>query len=355
MNEQFSSSYSVAELAISALKKLGLAASPPNIEVWTAHIEGSNPALSDDIQQCLANGGSVTQEQADAIYERHIVRAGLARDLLDLVTRFEAEVSDLFDTIEETGANAQGHDKKLSAFSGQLRQMTEEYPDVAALLEGAITVTRSMRDENRKLESRLAASTTEISHLRRNVESIQIEAMTDALTGVNNRNFFDKAIKEYMDAAKEKGRPMALVIADVDHFKKFNDRWGHQTGDQVLRLVAEVMRANLKGQDVLARYGGEEFAMILPGTTIGNARMLADRIRHAIESRRLKKRRTHEDLGVVTMSMGVAALNLDDTPDTLIERADACLYAAKNDGRNCVKAEGDIARSEQSRTDRAAS
>lgn len=355
MTEEVSSSYSTAELALAALKKLGLAATPRNIEVWTAHVEGSNPALSSDIQHYLTESGGLSQEHADTLYERHIVRAGLARDLLDLVARFEAEVTDLFDTIEETGASAQGHGKKLTDFSGHLRQMTVEYPDVAALLEGVITVTKSMREENQKLETRLAASTTEISHLRRSVENIQIEAMTDTLTGINNRKFFDKVIKEYVDEAKDNGKPMALVMGDVDHFKQFNDRWGHPTGDQVLRLVAEVMKANLKGQDLLARYGGEEFAIILPGTTIDNARMLTDRIRRAIESRRLKKRRTHEDLGVVTMSMGVAALDLEDTPETLIERADACLYAAKNAGRNCVKSEGDVKRDEAAKSNRAAS
>lgn len=125
-------------------------------------------------------------------------------------------------------------------------------------------------------------------------------------------------------------------MADVDHFKQFNDRWGHQTGDHVLRLVADVMNANIKGADVLARYGGEEFAIILPGTTLSNAVMLADRIRKAVESRRLKKRRTDEDLGVVTLSMGAALLRWNDNVDSFVERADNLLYAAKNGGRNRV-------------------
>ena len=108
----------------------------------------------------------------------------------------------------------------------------------------------------------------------------------------------------------------------------------------VLRLVAEVMNANVKGQDLLARFGGEEFAILLPGTTLENACMLADRIRTAIECRRLKKRRTNEDLGVITLSMGVALCHGTDTPESLIDRADALLYDAKRAGRNRVLAEG---------------
>ena len=96
------------------------------------------------------------------------------------------------------------------------------------------------------------------------------------------------------------------------------------------------MNANVKGQDVLARYGGEEFAIILPGTSLANAVMLANRIRSAVESRRLKKRRTDEDLGLITLSMGAAVLKWDDTIESIIERADKCLYAAKKAGRNRV-------------------
>ena len=107
------------------------------------------------------------------------------------------------------------------------------------------------------------------------------------------------------------------------------------------------MNANVKGQDILARYGGEEFAIILPDTDLKDAGMLADRIRQAVEARRLKKRRTGEDLGVVTMSMGVAEIKTDDTVETLIERADVCLYAAKDNGRNCVIDEESITSKEE--------
>src|SRR6201999_1330068 len=123
--------------------------------------------------------------------------------------------------------------------------------------------------------------------------------------------------------------PLSLMLTDIDHFKAFNDTFGHLTGDQVLRLVALSVKQNVKGQDIAARYGGEEFAIILPNTTLRAAVTVADHIRRAVMTKELMKRSTGEHLGRVTISIGVAALRKGDSPQALIGRADSCLYAAK--------------------------
>ena len=131
------------------------------------------------------------------------------------------------------------------------------------------------------------------------------------------------------------------MMTDVDHFKKFNDSYGHLTGDQVLRLVAMSVKQNVKGQDIAARYGGEEFAVVLPNTVLRAAITVADHIRRAVMTKELMKRSTGEHLGRVTISIGVATLQPNDTAQSLIERADGCLYAAKHNGRNRVICETD--------------
>ena len=144
-----------------------------------------------------------------------------------------------------------------------------------------------------------------------------------------------------MAEARSNDGALSLMLTDIDHFKKFNDTYGHLTGDQVLRLVAQAVKQNVKGQDIAARYGGEEFAVILPQTPLRQALTVADHIRRAVVAKELIKRSTGENLGRVTISVGVATLHKSETTQALLERADACLYAAKRSGRNLVVCETD--------------
>src|SRR5690554_3148438 len=167
--------------------------------------------------------------------------------------------------------------------------------------------------------------------------------MLDPLTKIFNRKSFDEGMLKCLADTAESGDPLCLMIIDIDHFKTFNDTFGHQTGDQVLRLVAMTLKSNIKGKDLVARYGGEEFVAILPSTALADAVSVAENIREAIQAKQLLKRSTNENLGRISASFGVAAYRADDTPGMLIERADRCLYAAKHAGRNCVISEADLA------------
>ena len=165
-------------------------------------------------------------------------------------------------------------------------------------------------------------------------------AFRDQLTNLPNRAAFRRALDETPLNVGD-GACHGLLYVDMDRFKDVNDSHGHLTGDQVLRLVAVAVKQNVKGQDTSARYGGEEFAVILPNTALRPALTVADKIRRAVMTKELVKRSTGENLGRVTMSIGVAALSPGDTPQSLIERADVCLYAAKRAGRNRVISQSD--------------
>jgi len=169
--------------------------------------------------------------------------------------------------------------------------------------------------------------------------------LTDALTGVNNRRYFEQRLIEACATAQRHHRPLAVLFADVDHFKRINDSWGHPAGDAVLRGIAQLMAAQLRHSDVLCRYGGEEFVILLPETAADAGREIAERIRHAVAAH------TFQIPATVTISVGVTTLEcfgeevLNGMPERLLARADAALYRAKQRGRNqvVVADEGDSA------------
>jgi diguanylate cyclase len=158
--------------------------------------------------------------------------------------------------------------------------------------------------------------------------------MTDGLTNLANRKAFDEALERAVQAAEATGEPLTLAVLDIDHFKNFNDTWGHQTGDQVIRYVAGVIAGIGASPRTAARYGGEEFAIILPGVDARTALTLVEKLREEIGSRMLKRRSTNQDLGAVTVSAGLAERLPGEPQASFIERADTALYASKRAGRN---------------------
>jgi diguanylate cyclase (GGDEF)-like protein len=157
-------------------------------------------------------------------------------------------------------------------------------------------------------------------------------AFIDALTGVKNRAAFDSNFKRELDLSRRKSSDLSLIVFDIDHFKRVNDRFGHAVGDVALKNVAQTVEATIRSSDALYRVGGEEFAVVLNGTDNKGARLLAERIRQNIEALLF----TSPKGLTVTLSLGVATLEADDSTSSLFERADEALYQAKKTGRNRV-------------------
>src|SRR5262249_37259077 len=165
------------------------------------------------------------------------------------------------------------------------------------IVESLVQTTKEMERNNHKLEERLKASKQEINELQENLEVVRTESLTDPLTGLANRKYFDQMLERAMNQAAAADDSLSLILADIDHFKSFNDTYGHLTGDQVLRLVAVAVKQNIKGQDMAARYGGEELAIVLPNTALRQAVTVADHIRLAGVRKGMMKRATGEELG----------------------------------------------------------
>lgn len=165
------------------------------------------------------------------------------------------------------------------------------------------------------------------------MEDIRLKAITDGLTGLHNHRYFQDALDRELSRAGRYAGHLSLIMLDIDHFKKFNDTYGHQEGDRVLEAVALQIRNSTRDVDIVARYGGEEFAVVLPETSLDGARIVAERIRANVENNRVKGRNTEY---AVTVSVGVAPFLSGQKKSELIKAADACLYRAKENGRNRV-------------------
>src|SRR5258705_7470348 len=165
---------------------------------------------------------------------------------------------------EALGMSA-SYDASLTGASQKL-SVAQKPDQIKTIVEQLVKSTREMRDTNKALEDRLSLSKNEISNLQQSLEAIRAESLTDPLTGLGNRKYFDRSIDTAVQTALASGEPLSLLMFDIDHFKSFNDSYGHLTGDQVLRLVGMSLRQTIKGQDITARYGGQEVPMVLPHT-----------------------------------------------------------------------------------------
>jgi len=188
----------------------------------------------------------------------------------------------------------------------------------------------------------LEEATSQIETLSKQLEEKEKEVLKDPLTGLNNRKSLDKKIETLCDTFEKEQDFFSVMMLDIDYFKKFNDKYGHQIGDEVLRIVGWQLKEMLKGKDFPSRYGGEEFTVLLPNTRMDNAMVVAEQIREAISRKKLKIKTTGQTLGNITLSIGVSEIRIGDTPQSVIARADAALYMAKGSDRNNVKSEKDL-------------
>jgi diguanylate cyclase len=329
-----------AEIALGQIKSLRQTAIPRNYEIWYVYATGYNSPLNKIINETLARNGKLTEADLEQIYETYLSQIKTTDRIDKVGSRVIGEIDDVMKLINDAIGMAASFDDSLSGAAQKL-SLAEDRDEVKAIVDSLVKSTREMRDTNQALESRLTLSKTEISNLQQSLEAIRAESLTDPLTGLGNRKYFDRSIEVALQNALASGEPLSLLMFDIDHFKSFNDSYGHLTGDQVLRLVGMSLKQTIKGQDITARYGGEEFAVVLPNTALRQALTVADHIRRAVMAKELKKKSTGEILGRVTISVGVSMLKPDDDTDSLIERADACLYAAKRNGRNRVICEAD--------------
>jgi diguanylate cyclase len=333
-------SMAFAGAAFEKMRDLHHAPTPPNYEIWYHYAGATNQPLNAAINDLMASRGAVSQSDLDELHDRFFSPTRLSDQIDGFGIQVMGEIDQIMASIDGTLNSTSKHTESLADMSAQI-DGTNDPNDLRNVISRLVKTAREIEQTNQKFEANLKESRQEINQLQKHLDAVRTEILTDPLTTLSNRKHFDQAIVKAIAEARANNTALSLLMTDIDHFKKFNDSYGHLTGDQVLRLVALSLKHNVKGQDLAARYGGEEFAVILPNTALRQATIVGEHIRRAVMQRELMKRSTGENLGYVTISLGVATLRCDDTPQSLMERADTCLYSAKRSGRNRVVNETD--------------
>ena len=260
------------------------------------------------------------------------------RVLLDAEEKIRETIARLGDSLNTLAADMATQDSRLDGHRRGVIEATT-LREIQAVEDKLLTELDRMRHANHELRGQVVAMGDKIQKQARELDDLSKQAIVDPLTTVANRGAFDKRLAEEVDRAKRYKTIFSVILIDIDHFKKVNDSFGHQTGDRVLRAFAKIVDAKTRLSDFVSRFGGEEFTVILPATELAMACAVAEKVRLYFSDSIL---RIDKERLKVTASFGVSQYHPGDTDRTLIDRADAALYLAKNCGRNRTRSENNL-------------
>ncbi len=321
-------------LAVQHMSQHAAALTPTCYAVWYEYLAGINPRLTLGMDERLMDGGVLADASIEELYRSYCSEFSLEKQ-----QSIREASQNVLGSIRQQAEAVRAHSHE---FGGQLEQSASNMNgqtdagvlrDIIAQLHGeTAAVASSMHDLSHSLER----SQEEIDELRCQLDNARAEALLDPLTGVMNRRGFDKRMEEFYGIARQKQLPLSLAVLDIDHFKLVNDSYGHLFGDRVIRGLAQILKANIKGRDTVARLGGEEFGLLLPETETEGALALCEKIRSTMAGSRIRRASNNQEIGGITVSIGVATLMPGEDRNAFFDRADQAMYAAKAAGRNQI-------------------
>lgn len=327
--------FTLARQALEEMEAAKVWPTPLNFELWLHYLGDPEGPLGREMKRLLSADAAFTEGTSEMLAAEYLPRGRLSEEIRDAGAVLNRELTSVSDAIARAQKSQAAYGVTLASASADMDKVAQP-DDLRQVVTGLSTATTRVQRENATLQKRLETSTREVARLREHLEQVRRDAMTDALTNLANRKAFDEELLRACEQAEQERKPLTLAVLDIDHFKRFNDTWGHQTGDQVLRYVASVIGRVSKSPRVAARYGGEEFAIIFPGETAAVVEAALNSIREEVGTRALRRRSTNDELGAVTISAGLAQRRPGETGSNLLDRADEALYASKRAGRNMV-------------------
>ncbi|BCD62759.1 diguanylate cyclase/phosphodiesterase [Nitratiruptor sp. YY08-26] len=314
--------------------KNNIVITPKNYERWFyvfCNIIENNKELND--LEILGLFKEIYDAPYDEIKEKagedvEIKQKGMVKKLVRIADIIEQKLSEVINTLDS-------HNNSIDSHKNEIVQDEELITDekIKNILKKILDELEMLRRENEFLTNELRKYHADVVRLQGELLTARTEAEIDFLTGLVNRRRFERALLEMINDYQNRGYPFALIYLDIDNFKSINDKYGHPSGDQVLKEIALILKTFLRANNIAARVGGEEFAILVPGATAKEGEIVAERLRNVIAQRTFS---TLEDEIHVTASFGVTGVRTDDTIDTIFARVDKAMYDAKNSGKNRV-------------------
>ncbi len=330
---------SVAGRAMRSMAEQRIAPTPANFAVWFLYFAGGQDDLRNAIDLLIDHNRPFDSRTNQDLFKTYVAPQVSAAAVVDTSERLQALMGAAKEFLTTAIADNHSQMQVISEVADQGKAGVDPKALVAQLMnELARAATRATR-----LEAGFAEKTRELDVIRDSLSRSEERARTDTLTGLANRRALDEFLRK-AQATAAWGEPLSMLMLDIDHFKAFNDNFGHGVGDQVLRLMAKVLREKVREQDLPARYGGEELIAVLPDADLATCADLAERIRHALAECTITRRSTGEVLPSISVSIGVAQYRAGEAIADLIERCDRALYLAKSSGRNRVVTETELDR-----------
>jgi diguanylate cyclase len=327
-------------LALQLMAQHQVAPTPIHYTIWYEYVSGTNAPLKTAMERYVGDGTPFSPEIHQSLYDQFILDGErvTSRRILKEIQRIIKEVAS---EVKTAGGNVAQQGEKLQALAGPLEQV-DDLAAIRKVVDFLINTTRQILHSSNHLENRLSEATIEVDTLRQKMVSLKAKAMTDALTGLVNRWGLEKLLLHEIRQSKETGKELSIIMADIDHFKKINDTYGHLVGDNVIKMFAATLTDFVKGRDLVVRYGGEEFLVVLPDTPLAGAVALSRKMKSFLENMKWKRKENGNPLGKITLSFGVARYRPDESIEDLIRRADSALYYSKENGRNRVTSEDEM-------------
>lgn len=319
--------------AIPLMVKHNIEPNPRNFSLWYAYVAKRNVDLNSEMDAILAEHGTCPAVQSNDLFRRYIID-----DEVDFSHRVQTQLASIINNLSEQSSTMSEGNEKYDQFLEQGIENLQEHSsenDIKTLLTSLLEQTRQTAELTQKFQSQMKEAKQEIGSLREEIQCIQKEASLDALTLISNRRTFDKELQQKIDKQKSGDtNTLCLIVTDIDHFKRCNDKYGHVMGDKILQSFAKILSHICQDVGFCARYGGEEFVIILPDHTLDQATAVAEKIRATTERMKIKQRNQSDAIDRLTTSLGVALHRTGESATAFIDRADTCLYKAKETGRN---------------------